>query len=107
MFCLDGKIIDLHAYFLWFDPPNIDIHYVCTDDPNYSNGKGTGSIFIESMYPDGPEKDQATINRVLRLNGFDPRELIRINNNCNCSNIPDHFGPGKCPNINAKGSYFN
>ncbi|XP_046687169.1 uncharacterized protein LOC124372806 isoform X1 [Homalodisca vitripennis] len=100
----NGKFVSLHVYFLLFDPPNLDIHYVCTSDPDFKNGKGTGSVYIESIYPDGPEEDQATINRVLTLSGFDPSELIRINNKCNCSIIPDHFGTGKCPNMNNKGS---
>uniref|UniRef100_A0A1B6LP07 Lipocalin/cytosolic fatty-acid binding domain-containing protein n=1 Tax=Graphocephala atropunctata TaxID=36148 RepID=A0A1B6LP07_9HEMI len=95
------KLTVLRAYFLLFDPPNIDIHYVCTEDPEFSQCKGTGSILVESMYPDLPEIYRERVNRVLIQNGFNTSELIKINN-CNCSNIPEHFGPGKCPNANAK-----
>uniref|UniRef100_A0A1B6LXZ0 Uncharacterized protein n=1 Tax=Graphocephala atropunctata TaxID=36148 RepID=A0A1B6LXZ0_9HEMI len=84
---------EIHFYNLYYDPPRLDCHYVCSDDPAFEEGQGT--FVCKSKYPDALKKYSRKIMKIARENGFDLKDMMMVDN-CACDNIPYKFGPSTC-----------
>ncbi|XP_046685424.1 uncharacterized protein LOC124371154 [Homalodisca vitripennis] len=83
----------VHFFNLYYDPPHLDCHYICSDDPVYEDGRGT--FVCKSKYPDAVKKYSRKIMKIAKQNGFDLNDLMIVDN-CKCGNLPYKFGSSTC-----------